>query len=173
MPETLPELGNRNDWRLEAGDGGDGLVEDEEEVVDDDAGDGDVEPERERPASNGFVAVEAAAEGEIQRDEDERNDYGGENCMADEKREIRGANGALAGETDKSGVSVEVKIGCKKAGGAGEGGEHANFVLENFAAADEEISGAQKHGAGGVENCVEARKRAERNQNSQRLLSAG
>jgi hypothetical protein len=33
--ETLPDV-------LQAGDGGDGFVEDEEEVVDDDAGDGDV-----------------------------------------------------------------------------------------------------------------------------------
>lgn len=149
---------------LEAGDGGDGFVEDEKEVVDDDAGDGDVKPERERPASDGFVAMEAAAQGEVQSDEHERDDDGGENCMADKKREIRRANGALAGETDESGVIVEVKIRDEKTCGASDGGEHARLVLENFAAADKEISSAQKDGAGGVEKCVEARKRAKRNQ---------
>lgn len=145
-----------------AGDGGERSVEDEEEIVDDDARDGDVEPERERPASDGFVAMEAAAQSEIQSDEHERNDGSGENGMADEKRKIRGANWAVAGETDHAGVGVKVEIGSKKARGADEGGEHAGLVLENLAAANEKIARAQKDRAGGVENRVKARKRAER-----------
>lgn len=145
-----------------AGDGGERSVKDEEEIVDDDARDGDVEPERERPASDGFVAMEAAAQSEIQSDEHERNDGSGENGMADEKRKIRGANWAVAGETDHAGVGVKVEIGSKKARGADEGGEHAGLVLENLAAANEKIARAQKDRAGGVENRVKARKRAER-----------
>jgi hypothetical protein len=155
--ETLPDV-------LQAGDGGDGFVEDEEEVVDDDAGDGDVEPDGKRPASDGFVAREAGAQSEGQRDEDKRDDGGGENCVADKNGEIRWANRAVAGEADESGAMVKIQIEKQEAGGARDGEEHANFMRENLAAANEEIAGAQKDGARAVENCVEARESAKRNQ---------
>ena len=80
---------------LKAGDGADGFVEDEEEVVDDDAGDGDVEPDGERPAGDGAVAREARAQGEVQSDEDERDDDGGENRVGDEDGEVNGADSSL------------------------------------------------------------------------------
>src|SRR5215469_6225658 len=149
----------------------DGRVEDEEEEVDEDAGDGDVEPDGERPASDGFVAAEAGAESEIQSDEHERNDYSGENCVADEKREVRGADWALAGETDDSGVGVEIQIANEEAGGAADGGQHADFVLKDFAAANESVSGEEEQAACAVKEGVQARKRAKRNQNEALLSS--
>ena len=113
------------------------MVEDEEEPVDDDAGDGDVEPERQSPAGDDFVAAEAAAQSESESDEHERDDGHGEDGVGDENGEVRWANGALAGKADESGVSVEVKIRDEKTGGAGDGREHAGFMREDFAAADE------------------------------------
>lgn len=149
-----------------------GCVEDEEKEVDEDAGDGDVEPERKGPAGDGFVAAEASAQRERQSDEHERNDDCGEDGMADEKREIRGANGAVAGKRDDSGVSMEVEIGDEEGDGTGDGGQHADFVLKDLAAANEDVAGREKHSAGGVKTCIQARKRSERNQAEDELLSA-
>lgn len=73
----------------------DRFVEDEEEVVDDDAGDGDVEPDGERPAGDGAVTRKARAQSEIQRDDDERDDGGGKNRVGNENGEINGAYSSL------------------------------------------------------------------------------
>src|SRR5690348_2818335 len=73
----------------------DRLIEDEEEVVDDDAGDGDVEPDGERPAGDGAVARETRAQGEVQSDDDERDDRGSENRVRNENGEINGADSSL------------------------------------------------------------------------------
>lgn len=72
-------------------------------------------------------------------------------------------------------MRVEVEIGDEERGGADHGGNHANFVLQDAARADENVSGEKENGAGAVEKRVKARQRRQRNeqrQRQQRLFSA-
>ena len=70
---------------------------------------------------------------------------------------------------------MEVKIGDEEGGGADDGGNHADFVLQDAAQADENVAGEKENGAGAVEKRVEARQRCQRNEQrkkQQRLFSA-
>jgi len=147
---------------LEAGDGGDGFVEDEEEPIDDHAGDGDVEPERERPASDFFVAQKLRAESERESDEDQGHDDDGENGMRGQNREIDGTDDSLAREANDPGVEMEIDVGDEKGGGASDGGKHAEFVGKNLAAANHEVARGGENGARAVETGVQGREERER-----------
>ncbi len=69
-----------------------------EHPIDDDTGDGDVEPKGERPACDGFVAIELFTESAAEGHEYKRDDGDGENDMGDEDEEVDGAHPTLAGE---------------------------------------------------------------------------
>lgn len=72
-------------------------------------------------------------------------------------------------------MRVKVKIGNEKGGGAHDGGNHADFVLQDAARADENVAEEKKDGAGAIEKRVEARQGRQRNEQRekrQRLFSA-
>jgi len=133
-----------------------GGVEDVDEKVDDDAGDGDVEPERESPAGDEAVLVEAGEEGSAKGDEDERDDDDGEDGVGNEEGEVDGADPALAAEVDHL-VDADVvdEVGDEEGAGHDEGGEHEDFVEAALAGADGGVAESEENGASTVEGGVE------------------
>ena len=124
--------------------------------VDDDAGDGDVEPEGEGPAGNAAMLVETFEESATKGEDDEWNDGDREDGVGDEDSEIDGTDPAVALEKDYL-VSAEVMdyVGHQEGAGDEEGGEHEFLVEVAFAVADGGVAGSEKDGAGAVEGGVE------------------
>src|SRR4051812_42502409 len=77
-----------------------------EHHVDDHAGDGDVEPERERPAGNRAVAREVAAQSARERDEDERHDDNREHGVREQDTEVQRTYPALPLKTHRADLRV-------------------------------------------------------------------
>src|SRR4051794_25258283 len=73
-------------------------VVDFEQREDQDAGDGDVEPDGEGDDGDFAVELETAGEGGEEAGEDHGDDDGGEDDVADEDKEVDRADGADAGE---------------------------------------------------------------------------
>ena len=71
-------------------------VEMVEEEVDEDAGDGNVEPERKSPARNAAVELELRPQGAADGDENKWNNGDRENHVADEDAEINRADPAVS-----------------------------------------------------------------------------
>src|SRR3954466_651335 len=67
-----------------------------EHHVDHHAGDGDVEPERERPAGDGAMAREVAAQSASERDKDERHDHDGEHGVREQDPEVKRTHPTLS-----------------------------------------------------------------------------
>jgi hypothetical protein len=124
--------------------------------VDDDAGDGDVEPERQGPAGDEAVLIEALEEGAAKRDDDERNDGDGEDGMGDEDGEVDRADPTLSLEQDDL-VSAEVMdhVGDQEGAGDEEGGEHELFVEFALAGAYGGVASGKENPACAVEDGVE------------------
>jgi len=127
-----------------------------EEEVDDDAGDGDVEPEREGPAGDAAMKFELTAQGAADGDDDKRNDDDGENGVAQEQREIDGADEALSLEADGADLEMVDHIGDEEGGAANESGDHAGAVNVDATPKDSQVAGEEKQRAGGVQAGVES-----------------
>ena len=128
-----------------------------DQEVDQDASDGDVEPEREGPPGNEAVFVETLEEGAAQGDDNERDDDDGEDGVGNENREIDGANPALAlEENDLVNAVVVDEIGGQEGAGDNKCGDHEGFVQSDFARTDGGVATSEKDGAGSVERGVES-----------------
>src|SRR5579863_10254547 len=95
-----------------------------EHQVDDHAGYADVEPDGQRPAGDGAMAVEAAFEPAVQRDDGQHRYRGGERRVCPENRQIHGADEAGVLEIHDSGVGVIHEIADQKRDGDRERGDH-------------------------------------------------
>ena len=128
-----------------------------DQEVDDDAGDADVEPERESPSSDEAMLIETPEPSAAKGDEDQRDDDDSEDRVRGEKGEVDGADPALALEVDNL-VNADVvdHIGDEEDAGDDEGGDHEDFVDFALAAADGGVAGGEENGAGTVESGVES-----------------
>jgi hypothetical protein len=61
-----------------------------EQEVDQHAGDGDVEPDRERPPGDALVLVETLTQGAGERDENQRDDGDGADKVGEENAKVNG-----------------------------------------------------------------------------------
>jgi len=77
-----------------------------QQPVDDDAGDRDIEPEREGPAGDAAMSVEARGEAARDGDERERDDDDGQDGVRAEQNEVERTNPSLALKTDDAGVQM-------------------------------------------------------------------
>lgn len=129
-----------------------------DQEIDDDAGNGDVEPERESVSCDEAVLVEAGEEGSAEGDEDERDDHDCEDGVRDEDSEIDGTDPALAVEVDHL-VDADVvdEVGDEEGTGDEEGSDHEDFVEAAFARADGGVADGKENGTGAVEGGVEGR----------------
>src|SRR5579864_4679810 len=81
-----------------------------EHEVDEDTSDRDVQPEREGPAGNGAMAVEALAQGSGQGDDHQGNDDHRKSYMRDQNCEVDGTRPACSLKVYRSDMGVVVKI---------------------------------------------------------------
>jgi len=130
-------------------------VEAVEQEIDDDAGDGDIEPDREGPAGDAAVTVEFLREGAGKRDQRERHDDDGQDSMRAEQREIDGADPSLAGERHDAGMQMVDHVRSEKDYRAGKSDEHANAMGSDAMAASLHIAGSEKNGARKLHDGVE------------------
>lgn len=128
-----------------------------DEEVDDNAGDGNVEPEGESPAGDEAMFVETREPGPAESDDDERNDDNGENGVGREDGEIDGPNPALTLEMDDL-VNAHVvdQVGDQEGAGDEEGGDHECFVDVALAGTDGSVASGEENSAGTVEGGVES-----------------
>ena len=122
----------------------------------DDAGDGNVEPQRQGPARDDAVLVETLQPGATQRDDDHGNDNDGENGVRGKQSEINGADPTLALEVNYlTDAYVVDDIGNQERAGDEEGGDHELLVKRNLPGTDGRIAGGEQNGASAVESGVE------------------
>lgn len=126
-----------------------------EQEVDDDAGDGYVEPNGESPAGDATMKFKLLTQGAANGDENHRHNRDSENRVADQQREIDRADIALALESNGAHLEMVNHIGDKEGGAAHESGNHAGPVHVDATASDGQVAGKEKQGAGGVEAGVE------------------
>ncbi len=132
------------------------LVDGSLHEVDDDSGDGDVEPDGEGVAGELLVGGEASGEGEEKGDEDEGQCNHGEQDVGGEELPVEGPPGAEAVEM---GVAVESMVGDvadEEGRRKDERGEHGIAVFENLPVADEVEADEQGDGAEAIEERVDA-----------------
>ena len=126
-----------------------------EHEVDDDAGDGDVEPEGEGVAGDEAMLIEFFEEGAAEGDEDERDDDDGEDGVGEEQGEVDRANQTLSLEGDVADAVVVDEVGDEEGAGDDERGEHEFLVELGFAVADGGVATGEENGAGTIEGGVE------------------
>ena len=124
--------------------------------VDDDAGDGNVEPEGEGPAGDEAVLVEAFEPSAAESDDDERNDDDGQQGVRDQNGEVDGADPTLPLEEDHP-VNAQVidHVGHEEGAGGNNGGDHEDFVDIALAGTNGGVACREEHGTGAVERGVE------------------
>ena len=124
--------------------------------VDDDAGDGNVEPEGEGPAGDEAVLVEAFEPSAAESDDDERNDDDGQQGVRDQNGEVDGADPTLSLEEDHP-VNAQVidHVGYEEGAGGNNGGDHEDFVDIALAGTNGGVACREEHGTGAVERGVE------------------
>ena len=132
-----------------------------EHHVGDDAGDGYVEPEGEGPAGDGAVLADAAGEREEEGYEDQRERDDGEENVAAEEPEIKGAKGGSGGVLYVSVQRVVQDVADQKERGEDKGGDHGRAVPGDFAGLDEGEADEQGDGAEAVQDGVERRQKGE------------
>src|ERR1700751_5316608 len=142
----------------------DRCVSDVEQPVNDHAGDGDIEPERKRPARNLHVAAKFLTQPIAQRNHRERHNCDGENRMRNEQREVHRPDPSLAPKADKPGVKMKIEVAAEKNDRARERAQHANLMLQDPAAANEYVTNKQENCRRPIQTGVESRKLSERNQ---------
>ena len=123
--------------------------------IDNNAGEGDVEPDGESVAGDFAVCGEAALEGAGEGEDGEDGDGGGEDGVGEEDGEIDGANGSGTGEADRADFEVVDEVGDEEDDADAEGGEHGVFVGFALAVADEDVAGDEQHGGEGVKRGVD------------------
>ena len=88
-----------------------------EHPIDNDPRHRDVEPDREGPASDPNVSVEAPSQCAIHRDQGQRDDRRGQDGVGDQDREVKDSNRSPPRESDRSHVIVICQVGDQKDGG--------------------------------------------------------
>src|SRR6516225_8334447 len=73
-------------------------------------------------------------------------------------------NPSLAAEADKPGVKMKIEVAAKKHHRARKGTQHADLMLHNSAAANENVANKQENRRCPVQAGVDGRKLSERNQ---------
>jgi len=127
-----------------------------DQEVDDDAGDGNVEPEGQGPAGQETVLIEELVESAAQSDDDEWNDRDGQDGVGYEDGEIEGTDPALALEmNDLVNAHMVDHVGHQESAGDAAGGEHEEFVDVTLAGPDGGVAGGEENGARPVEDSVE------------------
>jgi hypothetical protein len=118
------------------------------------AGDGDVEPQRQRPAGNASVLVEALAPGAIEGGEHQGNNNHSQDRVRAEQRKVKAADETVPGETRDA---VEVVVG-EVAGEEKHRGrkcrEHAGLVCPDVLASNEEEAAGEQDGARGIKRGI-------------------
>ena len=99
------------------------------------------------------------AERACERNQHERNDDDGQDCVRDQDGEIDGTNPALSSETNDADMQVVIHVEIKKDAGAQKGCNHAGPVQRHDSTAYENIAGEEKERAGGVQASVDGWKR--------------
>src|SRR6516165_194853 len=127
-----------------------------DQEVDDDAGDGDVEPEGKGPAGDKAVLIEAFEPSATERDDDERHDSDRQQSVRDQNGEVDRADPALSLEEDHL-VNAEMvnHVGNQESTGDDHGGDHEDFVDVALAGTDGGVTGGKENGTGAVKRGVE------------------
>lgn len=137
-----------------------------EHPVDQDACDGNVEPNGQGPACDLSVPAEIVAESAGQRDDDQRNDQRREHGVRSQQRKIEAPHGADSAKSRHAVVSVVPEIADKEERRARHGRKHACTVSGDIPPADADVTGCQQQGAGGIQGGVNGRKIGEGNHNA-------
>ena len=130
-----------------------------EHEVDQDAGDGDIEPEGEGPAGPGAVALEAAFQGVGHCDEDQRDDGDRQHDVGEKHPVVKSAPGAFAAEGCVDSLDEEFveDIGGEENAGDEKRPEHAEAVGDFAFAFDANETGEEEEGGDAVESGIEGR----------------
>ena len=137
-------------------DGTSGRVELVDHEVDDDAGDGDVEPQWKGPAGDEAMLIETLEKRAAQCDQYEGNDHDGEYCVRGEEGEVDRTNPALALKVDYlANTNVIDDVGDQKRAGDYKGGNHQALVDLDFMEVNREVTTGEEDGADAVECGVE------------------
>jgi hypothetical protein len=124
--------------------------------VDNDAGDGDVEPKGEGPAGDEAMLIEFFEEGAAKGGKDERNDDDGKDGVRGEQGEVDGTDPALALEVDHfPNADVVDDVGDEERAGDEEGGEHEFLVEFAFTGTDGGVATGEEDCADAVECGIE------------------
>ena len=126
-----------------------------EKKVNEDAGDGNVEPQRKSPARNAAVELELRPQGAAGGDENKWNNDNSENHMADEDAEINRADPAVSEKWHGADSEMVDDVGDEKGSAADESSGHAGTVDGDASLADGDIAAEQAESATGVERGVE------------------
>ncbi len=111
--------------------------------VDNHAGNRDVQPDRQRPAGDAPMLVEAFAQGSYKRDDREGRHECGENRVGDEDGEIHSARSSLSSELYRADIVMIDEIGNEKQRRSGKGSEH-HCTVSGFVSATNVVVAEEK-----------------------------
>lgn len=90
------------------------FLETVEHPVDNDSGDGDVEPERQCPTGDPLVPLELSPESPDKGDQDQRDNGSSQYCVGDQDREVERANPTSTFKRDRADLVVIGEIRDQK-----------------------------------------------------------
>src|SRR5690348_8944409 len=115
------------------------------------AGDGDVEPDGQRPAGNPLVQLEALAQGAVESNQDERNNGSCQNGVRPQEAKIERPDCSAALKVNDTAQVVVGEVENQESGRGGERRYHTSFMGPNLLSPDEDVSRGQQYGADSVE----------------------
>ena len=125
------------------------------------SGDGDVEPQRQRAASDAGVALEISFPGSSERHDDKRNDSGRERRVRDQDTEVNGADNTLSLKGFGTDLKVIREIRNQEETRGCEGRNHASLVCDDSPLSNEIIPSGEENRAERVEEGVKRWKERE------------
>lgn len=137
------------------------LVDGRLHPVDDDAGDGDVEPDGPGIAGEFAVRRKAPGEREEKRNEDHRQSDDREKDVGEQELPVERPPRAQTVEVGFSMESEVDQVRDQENGGEDKGREHRGAVLGDLACSDESIAEEQGDRRESIEDCIDERKRTE------------
>ncbi len=116
------------------------FLENVKHEVDDDSGEGDVDPDRPSEAGDGAVLVEVVFECVVEGDEDHGEHDDGENDVRNKNGKVKRARPIMLGIRSARVVEVVVEVTGEKEGGCRKGRDHTEAMGGDVSLANEDES---------------------------------
>src|SRR5579875_885685 len=126
-----------------------------EHPVDHHAGDGNIEPDGQRPSGDPPVAAKPSPQRAIESDQRQGNDSRRQNAVAPQQHQIKSPDRPPACEMDHAVMRVIPEITDEKGARGCKSRQHAALVGANFLSANGNITQRQENRAGSIQGCVE------------------